>query len=321
MESEYCRDMVRAVGLNGDRSIKDFIKKIKDLKLEIKQHVERKVNIIKSLENNSFYKFWHKECAKRKFYLDYRDNNKFSDYIDSILTDITKTFPRYKFYCKKCIFEGDQDIRGLIISSQYLMYCYSKNCAVKKRCFEFAEAKDLKDKYGYYLIDLISPLSGDEILEYVNKHKSLPLDEVIESMQAYDVIKNDMDKYITDGSLVSFFSEVERFTKKEKTESGKIHIDNESFMIGIHIWDQIFIHKNSNSIHSVIKGLDEYDLGEVLNQKYPNYNKGSKQAISQDFTLDSVIYDYCYGCYKMVSESINNINARLLSKEVARKRI
>ncbi len=320
MEDGYCIDMTKAMGLNGDRSIKNFIKKIKHLRLEIKQHVERKINVLKSLENNSFYKFWHKECAKRKFYLEYVDNaNKLSEHIDFILTYIIKTSPKHKFYCKNCIFNKTRNINELVVSSLYFKHCYNKNCTIKKRAFEFHEAKDLQKKYGYYLPDLISPISAGEILQHEKKYQTLPLDEVVESMQAYALMKNDMDKYIPSESLVSFFSKVESFTKREKTQTGKIHIDNESFMIGIHIWDQIFIHGNKGYLRNIIKGLEDCELGEILSEKYPNYNKKPEQATEREFTIDVEVYLYCYDCFEMIKQSINNFDAKLLSKSASKK--
>ncbi len=222
-------------------------------------------------------RFFHREYARRKFYLDVLKNDNLKTNINKILdyASFVKTkYAQNNEACSSCpILDKDLFWETFFSNSISLSGCHEKKCKINEKLAsdvfaiinsqegdittedieqEFSiEKKVLSDIYLEYdllFTDLCFRCSSEWLGNYKSDHKCLPhyssLSKVICDKNIcfddFNISNNSDVAYVNSSNLI----------KKNKIEDRYIEC-NDSNLVGLWIWDQINISLQNNKIKSI----------------------------------------------------------------------
>jgi len=286
------KKITRRQALILSRNSKDLIKDITQLasrKMPNDLGMNQGANSIfghQEKKETSFYKlsrqidnirFFHREYARRKFYLDVLENENLKTNINKILDYaifINNTHEQNNETCSSCpILDKDLFWKTFFSNPTILFGCHEKKCNINEKLAsdvfaiinsqkgdittkdnepEFSiERKMLSDIYQEYdllFTDLCFRCSPEWLGTYKSEHKCLPhyssLSKVISDksicINDFKILNNPDVAYIKSSNIM----------KKSKIEDRYIEC-NDSNIVGLWIWDQINISLHNNKIKSI----------------------------------------------------------------------
>lgn len=307
--------------------------------------VEKGVSVFKLSKQMNSILFWHREFARRRFYLDFESDPELRFDILSILEYLKKVFLRRvssSFECYNCcllnkdIFFSNFYSNSINLESDLCEDCFITTliCSIDSRCsngevgvgvINFSCVNShiesilsrLHHKYGYNFVDLLKRCSADYIARYKVKYKCIPVYvDFCRKVIGSNVLKSGFVGYKSDSDYRKFAKGV-----KSRLVHDRYVCYDDANIVGVFIWDMLNCSdvQKKTSISSVIvqcvECCDWYALlpeNRKFSKKIEDYK--SKKGIGYKDFIDDAIAQY-RGEYCRVDESIRS--GKLLSKKEA----